>query len=168
MGWSSNHSQVKLSERKARECARVILEAHQVLASWVNQAVGSRTLIALSDERAHLLRYIAAQPTASVAHTAHHVGRSSATVSLMVDGLVRRGWLDRSHGTSDRRVKELRITSAGRQVLRRWTDHRERQVAKSCARSAPHDIRALLRLCAHVQVLNTSMKGTRDGRGSAP
>src|SRR5437879_2790900 len=40
----------------------------------------------------------------------------SATLTGVIDGLVRRGWLVRSENAEDRRVNELRLTETGRAV----------------------------------------------------
>src|SRR5688500_6335618 len=40
----------------------------------------------------------------------------AATLTGVVDGLVRRGWLTRSENAEDRRVNELCLTAAGKEV----------------------------------------------------
>jgi DNA-binding MarR family transcriptional regulator len=37
----------------------------------------------------------------------------------MVDGLLRRGWLERREDPSDRRMKRVGITAAGRKIINR-------------------------------------------------
>ena len=50
-----------------------------------------------------------------------------ATLSLSLKRLVRRGLIESARGTDDRRYTSLRLTPAGRAVLRRATGHVERQ-----------------------------------------
>lgn len=46
----------------------------------------------------------------------------SATLTAMVDVLVRKGWIERQQSTTDRRVKELHFTPAGRELWGRLPD----------------------------------------------
>lgn len=54
----------------------------------------------------------------------------SATLTGVIDGLVRRGWLVRSENAVDRRVNELALTEAGRAVyeeLSAWVSSQVRE-----------------------------------------
>jgi DNA-binding MarR family transcriptional regulator len=46
----------------------------------------------------------------------------SATLTVTIDGLVRKGWIERRQSISDGRVKELHFTPAGRELWERLPD----------------------------------------------
>ena len=54
----------------------------------------------------------------------------AATLTGVVDGLVRRGWLTRSENAEDRRVNELCLTEAGKEVYSRLAPWVTKQVAE--------------------------------------
>ena len=55
----------------------------------------------------------------SVKELADRLGLSLPGASRMVDGLLRRGWLERREDPSDRRMKRVGITAAGRKIINR-------------------------------------------------
>jgi DNA-binding MarR family transcriptional regulator len=55
----------------------------------------------------------------SVKEIAERMGMSLPGASRTVDGMLRRGWLERREDENDRRIKRVRITAAGRDVVRR-------------------------------------------------
>jgi DNA-binding MarR family transcriptional regulator len=55
----------------------------------------------------------------SVKELAERLGMSLPGASRTVDGLLRRGWLERREDEQDRRMKRVRITDAGREIVRR-------------------------------------------------
>ena len=56
--------------------------------------------------------------TPTVGELADRLGRSTSVTSRLVDHMVKRGWVDRSEDSDDRRAKRVRITSEGRAFLR--------------------------------------------------
>jgi DNA-binding MarR family transcriptional regulator len=55
----------------------------------------------------------------SVKELSDRLGVSLPGGSRIIDGLLRRGWLERREDPDDRRVKRVRITDAGRDVVER-------------------------------------------------
>jgi DNA-binding MarR family transcriptional regulator len=55
----------------------------------------------------------------SVKELAERLGMSLPGASRTVDGLLRRGWLERREDEQDRRMKRVRISDAGRATVRR-------------------------------------------------
>ena len=55
----------------------------------------------------------------SVKELADRLGLSLPGASRMVDGLLRRGWLERREDPDDRRMKRVGITAAGRTIINR-------------------------------------------------
>ena len=55
----------------------------------------------------------------SVKELAERMGMSLPGASRTVDGLLRRGWLERREDEQDRRIKRVGITTEGREIVRR-------------------------------------------------
>jgi DNA-binding MarR family transcriptional regulator len=55
----------------------------------------------------------------SVKELGERLGMSLPGASRTVDGLLRRGWLERREDEHDRRVKRVRISDAGRETVRK-------------------------------------------------
>ena len=64
---------------------------------------------------------------------ARHQAVSLPTISRSVDMLVRRGWVERGAGRSDRRQSMVRLTPRGRRVLADIQQRAERHVAETLA-----------------------------------
>ena len=64
---------------------------------------------------------------------ARHQAVSLPTISKSVDMLVRRGWVERGAGKSDRRQSMVRLTPRGRRVLADIQQRAERHVAETLA-----------------------------------
>jgi DNA-binding MarR family transcriptional regulator len=60
----------------------------------------------------------------SVKDLSERLGLSLPATSRTVDGLLRRGFLSRTEDTEDRRIKRLRLTDAGRDVVERLASAR--------------------------------------------
>lgn len=74
----------------------------------------------LAVSQVRMLALIERLPTCGIAHLADYMGVSNAAVSRSVDRLVRRGLVDRTAAGGDRRAVDLRVTRAGRTVVRRY------------------------------------------------
>lgn len=79
----------------------------------------------------------------SVKELSERLGLSLPATSRTVDGLLRRGFLSRTEDTEDRRIKRLRLTDAGRDVVERLTSARL-QGLEAYAASLSDDQRAAL------------------------
>jgi DNA-binding MarR family transcriptional regulator len=84
------------------------------------------------------LMRIAAGPC-SMSELARHQAVSLPTISRSVDMLVRRGWVERGAGKSDRRQSLVHLTPRGRRVLADIQQRAERHVANTLAPLTPVD-----------------------------
>lgn len=64
----------------------------------------------------------------SVGELAHDLRLSLPTVSRIVDGLTRRGWVERRVCLEDRRARHLVMTEAGRELVRSFARARASDV----------------------------------------
>jgi DNA-binding MarR family transcriptional regulator len=79
----------------------------------------------------------------SVKELSERLGLSLPATSRTVDGLLRRGFLSRHEDPDDRRIKRVRISDAGREVVHRLTTARL-QGLEAYATSLSDDQRATL------------------------
>jgi DNA-binding MarR family transcriptional regulator len=79
----------------------------------------------------------------SVKELSERLGLSLPATSRTVDGLLRRGFLSRTEDTEDRRIKRLRLTDAGRDIVERLASARL-QGLEAYAASLSDDQRAAL------------------------
>jgi DNA-binding MarR family transcriptional regulator len=74
---------------------------------------------------------------------ASRLGVSASTVSAAVDGLVRRGLIERVPSSEDRRTMPLRVTEAGEGAVAAARQRQERALAGLVAALTPGERRAL-------------------------
>jgi DNA-binding MarR family transcriptional regulator len=71
----------------------------------------------LSFSQMKALHYLHEQDDVSVKALGEQLGLSLAAMSRAVDELVQRGLMDRTEDPSDRRIKRLRLTTDGRELV---------------------------------------------------
>jgi DNA-binding MarR family transcriptional regulator len=106
--------------------------AAELLALWHHLMKGqSKTMFALLDELDLSMSHIKALHVLSdcgcelsVKEVSEQLGLSLPGASRTVDGLLRRGFLERREDEQDRRMKRIGITEAGRDVARRIVEAR--------------------------------------------
>jgi DNA-binding MarR family transcriptional regulator len=96
----------------------------------------------------------------TVKDVAERLGLSLPGASRAVDALVERGLLGRREDTTDRRMKRLRCTDAGRQALERLDEARLAGVANFTATLPPAQRRRLA--AALTPILDDLAQSTRD------
>lgn len=72
-----------------------------------------------------------------VSEMAEHLGITSAAVSQLLEKLVQQGYIVRSEGLHDRRLKAIALTDSGRELLRDTIREREKWVAELENRLTP-------------------------------
>jgi DNA-binding MarR family transcriptional regulator len=75
----------------------------------------------------------------SVGELSERLGISLAASSRTVDGLLRRGWVERREDDHDRRLKRIRLTAAGRDVAARITTARLKGLEAFAASLGPEE-----------------------------
>jgi DNA-binding MarR family transcriptional regulator len=84
----------------------------------------------LTRSQLKLLKLIAQTDAHSIGDVAAFLGVSNAAASKAVDKLVRRGWVGRAEGATDRRAAELSLTPRSQQVLSAYDSARDRLLAQ--------------------------------------
>ena len=73
----------------------------------------------------------------SVKELSERLGLSLPATSRTVDGLLRRGLLSRREDTEDRRIKRVRLTDDGRDVVDRIDDRAARRASRPTPQPSP-------------------------------
>jgi DNA-binding MarR family transcriptional regulator len=80
----------------------------------------------LTFHEAHTIESVGDHPGRTLSDLAGHLGVTTSTVSTMIEKLVKRGFVKRRRGTSDRRVVALYLTGKGERVYAAHRDlHRQ-------------------------------------------
>jgi DNA-binding MarR family transcriptional regulator len=115
------------SQTAARELLHVVMLVMKTLGAEMR-----RSRRPLAPAQMGSLMRIGAGPC-SMSELARHQAVSLPTISKSVDMLVRRGWVERGAGKSDRRQSMARLTPRGRRVLADIQQRAERHVAGTLA-----------------------------------
>ena len=78
----------------------------------------------LSFSQMKALHYLHDQPDLSVKALGEQLGLSMAAMSRAADEIVQRGLVDRSEDPSDRRIKRLRLTDRGHELVQKLREAR--------------------------------------------
>jgi len=119
------------SQTAARELLHVVMLVMKTLGAEMR-----RSRRPLEPAQMGSLMRIGAGPC-SMSELARHQAVSLPTISKSVDMLVRRGWVERGAGKSDRRQSMVRLTPRGRRVLVDIQQRAERHVADTLAPLTP-------------------------------
>ena len=145
--------------------------AEQLLALWraviAPNGVGAYAIFEELDLTLTQVKALIALATAelTVKDLAEQLGLSLPGTSRAVEVLVARGLLDRREDTTDRRMRRLRCTDAGREALRRLDEARLAGIAQFTA-TLPADQRE--RLSSALQPILEDLAAGRGGREGQP
>ena len=87
--------------------------------------------------------------------------RSASNVTGVIDGLERKGWVERVRREEDRRVVDVALTPAGREAIERVFPRHARNVAEAFAGLTADEQAVLGRLCRQLGL--SLEKGTTGG-----
>jgi DNA-binding MarR family transcriptional regulator len=89
-----------------------------------------------------VLTHLAVTGPLTVGEAARHLGRAQSVVSAIVDGLERKGLLERERDPADRRRTLVWLTAAGRELLRRDGEVLAVDALAAALADMPPDVRA--------------------------
>jgi DNA-binding MarR family transcriptional regulator len=87
--------------------------ATHAVALWIDHALGD---LRLAQAEAHVLAYLAQHSPCSINDLHHSFGHKRSTLTSLLDRLDERGWIIREAHPTSRRMVQVRLTGAGRQV----------------------------------------------------
>lgn len=134
-----NTSNMKLLDRgrTAADCAGPVLDVALLVVRLVRAEIRRSRPAGLSLNQLRALSCVKQTPDASLSLVADSLGLALPSASHLVNGLVRRGMLERRPGATDRRRLRLTLTRAGRASLDRALAVTRRHVADRLAPLTP-------------------------------
>jgi DNA-binding MarR family transcriptional regulator len=104
---------------KEEQCAAEILEAVPLIMRHIRAEMRSHRGAGLSVPQFRVLTFLMRNPGASLSDLADHHGLTLPSMSVMVEGLVKRGLVLRQSSSADRRRVLLTLSARGRVLLSR-------------------------------------------------
>ena len=95
---------------------------------------------------------IAEHPAPSPSEIAELLGVTRATITGLLDGLERDGYLERRHDSSDRRALTIHMAAKGREVLEAFIPQQCRRTNAQMACLLPEEKQTLIALLARIQL----------------
>src|SRR5437763_3050686 len=136
-------SSLSVEGTKALQAVRGLVAALSQSARLIEQRTG------VSNAQIFLLQQIAAEPDLSVNELAERAMTHQSTASVVLSRLERRGLVRRAPSAADGRSVVLRLTPAGRRLLRRAPAPVTSQVVDAISRLTSAEVRMLRRgICA--------------------
>ena len=125
----------------------LLRKAHQVAVAIFAEEVGR---IALTPPQHNVLSAVLAHPGCHQTEISRVVGYDRATVGALLAGLEGRELIKRDGSAEDRRMKTLKITRRGRQLLNASTAAMDRINQRIVAPLAPHERELFIVLLAKI------------------
>jgi DNA-binding MarR family transcriptional regulator len=113
-----------------QDCAREVLDVTPVVIQAIRFEMRSLRLTDLSVPQFRTLAYINRNPGASLSAAAEFIGLTLSSMSILVNGLVDRGLVERAVGQQDRRRIHLTLTQAGQTMLNEVLAGAEQRLAE--------------------------------------
>ncbi len=102
----------------SKACASSVLDSVPPIMQFIRTEMRGHRTLNISVPQFRVLTYLERRPGGSLSDVAERVGLSLPAMSRLIDGLVDRGLLTREDSPADRRRIALRITDAGRDLVR--------------------------------------------------
>ena len=117
----------------SQECAAALLDAVPQVMRLVRAAIRTSRGGELSVPQFRALRYLGANPGASLLAVAQHLGLTPPSMSKLVDGLIARKLVRREASTVDRRRVTMSLTAPGKTTLERARRQARARLAEQLA-----------------------------------
>ncbi len=101
-----------------KACASHVLDTVPSVMQFIRTEMRGHRDLGISVPQFRVLTFLERRPGGSLSDAAERVGLSLPAMSRLIDGLVERGLLTREDAAEDRRRVSLRITDAGRALVR--------------------------------------------------
>jgi len=112
-----NYSSAARPGNSRVECAAHLLEVVPAVMRAVRGQMRSHSAPDLSVVQFRSLGFLSRRPGASLSDLTEHIGLSPPSMSKLVQGMVKRGYLRRQVDASDRRKNALAATDKGQKIL---------------------------------------------------
>lgn len=115
------------------ESANRLLETIPLIMGTLRHEMRSRRPGEVSVPQFRVLVFLSLHDGANLSDVSNHIGLMRPTMSKMVDGLVRRGWVWRRIPPENRRCVQLGLTADGQAVMKQARDEARRRMARMLA-----------------------------------
>lgn len=112
------------------ECAKVILDVTPTIIQAIRFEMRAARDHELTVPQFRTMAYISHNPGASLSAAAEFIGLTLSSMSILVNGLVERGLVDRVVSTQDRRRVHLTLTETGAQSFGKMLQNTEDRLAE--------------------------------------
>lgn len=116
----------------SQDCAREILDVTPTIIQAIRFEMRSLRVVDLSVPQFRTLAYINRNPGASLSAAAEFIGLTLSSMSILVNGLVERGLVERKPGRNDRRRVQLSLTPSGAAMQTEVLHATETRLAEMC------------------------------------
>jgi DNA-binding MarR family transcriptional regulator len=116
----------------SQDCAREILDVTPTIIQAIRFEMRSLRMVDLSVPQFRTLAYINRNPGASLSAAAEFIGLTLSSMSILVNGLVERGLVERKPGRNDRRRVQLSLTPSGAAMQTEVLHATEARLAEMC------------------------------------
>jgi DNA-binding MarR family transcriptional regulator len=114
-------------------CAHEILDVTPVIIQAIRFEMRSKRVSDLTVPQFRTLAFIRRNPGASLSAAAEFIGLTLSSMSILVNGLVERGYVEREVSSQDRRRVHLTLTPAGQHNLETALHATEARLAEMVA-----------------------------------
>lgn len=109
--------------------AGALIDTVPLIMGVLRHEIRSRRPMECSVPQFRVLAFLRRNEGATLTDVANHIGLMRPTMSKMMEGLVRRGWVERETSTHDRRYMRLRLTPQGSAVINAARDETKTRLA---------------------------------------
>lgn len=127
------------------DCARHVLDVVPLVMRFIRAEMRSHRTPDLTVPQFRLLVFLEGRTGASLSDAAAHLGLTSPSTSVLVNGLVNRGLVTRQAHPGDRRRLALALTSAGQEAMRSARASTRRRLAERLEALPEADRHAIMR-----------------------
>jgi len=133
-------------DRRSDDEARRVLDAlRRIVRALRLSSLGGEAKTGLGAAKLFVLQRLAEQASGSLTDLARRTLTDPSSVSVVVRGLVERGFVARRASPDDARRVELSLTAAGRAALRRAPPPAQAKLVGALGRLPPSELRSLRR-----------------------
>jgi DNA-binding MarR family transcriptional regulator len=145
------------------ECARAVLDAVPLVMRSIRAEMRSHRAPDLSVPQFRSLVYLSRQKGPSLSDVAEHLGLTSPSASVMVDGLVIRGLVTRQVHPDDRRRVTLELTPAGQAAMEAAHEMTESRLAERLAELGEPERAGIVRAMQSMIAVFAGTQGMESG-----
>lgn len=122
-----------------QQCASQLMDTVPLIMRTLRQEIRSRRPGEFSVPQFRVLAFLRRNEGATLSDVTNHIGLMRPTMSKMIDGLVRRGWVDREGDERDRRCIHLSLTEQGLAAINAARDETRQKLARMLKALSPAD-----------------------------